>query len=137
MPSLTALKFIGVGILVLLVVGGAWMLRDELIDKGMNLVKAQDNAALVKAQADQAKSDALRIAAQNDYINLLQSSGNSVKEKIRVVPSQTCLDDGRSDPRVGDTVDWLRGGSADSVAPDGRPQPQAAMPATGGPAAKR
>lgn len=123
-PFLTLAKYAGFGLLILLVLGGAFMLRDELIEKGMNIVKAQDNAALVKAQQEQATRDAVLIASQNAYINDLQNSSANVKERIRVVQAP-CKDDGAGDPRVRDTVDWLRGKlTPRGVAPDSGPQPK-------------
>lgn len=134
----TAVKAAFMGILLLLVVGGAWMLRDELIAKGENIIKAQDNAALVKAQADQAKRDAVLIASQNDYINTLQNSGNTVKEKIRVVQAPCGPNDGRGDARLDDAASWVRGQLAPGGVPAaGGPQPKAAVPTPSAAAASR
>lgn len=136
MPWLTVIKLVGVGLLVLLVVGGAWMLRDELIAKGENIIKAQDNAALVRDQREQAKRDAVLIASQNSYINDLQSAGSVVKEKIRVVQGP-CVKDGTDDPRLGDLSDWMRGRPGYNLPAPGGPPPQGALPAASPPAAKR
>lgn len=137
MNPLTIAKFVGIGLLVALVLGGAFMLRHELIEKGKNLVYAQDNAALLKAQKEQAARDALLIASQNSYINDLQNSGSTVKEKIRVVQAP-CTNDGRGDPRLDDTADWVRGRlAADPLQAPGEPQPKAAMPTPLAPAASR
>ncbi len=123
MPSIAVLKIIGVGILVLIIAGGAWMLRDELIEKGKNLVYAQDNAAIVKAQQQQTKDDAERLKGQAVYIEHLEAQGTQIKEKIRYVQAP-CVGDGTTDSRLGDVVDWLRG----------RPAPGAISPSSGQPA---
>ncbi len=108
------------------------MLRDSLIEKGENIIKAQDNAALVKAQQEQSARDAVLIRAQNEYINDLQSSGQTVKERIRVVQAP-CANDGLGDPRLGDTLDWVRkqlqGGGGPA---NGGAKPPAAVPSAGG-----
>lgn len=137
MSWLTILKFVGIGVVVLLILGGAWMLRNELIEKGKNIVYAQDNAALVKAQKEQATRDAILIASQTSYINDLQNAGTVVKEKIRVVQAP-CVNDGRGDPRLDDTADWVRGRlTADPFQTPGGPQPKAAMPTPITPTPKR
>lgn len=140
MLGISTLRLVVYGIIAAVVLGGAWMLRDELIDKGKNLVYAQDNAAILKAQKQQAADDAQRLKAQAVYIEHLEASAATVKEKIRVVqvPSSACKDDGRSDPRLGDTVDWLR--SSRSSGPMAAPDRQLAVPAvpgTGNAAGKR
>lgn len=128
--SLATLKIIGVAILIALLAGGAWMLRDELIAKGENIIKAQDNAALVKAQKDQTARDAVLIASQNAYINDLQNAGTAVKEKIRVVQAP-CTGDGAGDPRLGIFNDWMRSRPGNSGAPSSGPGAKAAVPAAG------
>jgi hypothetical protein len=137
MPAIPSAVKIGAVLVVLLIVGAIlWAVRAELIDKGENIIKAQDNAALVKAQQDQAKRDAVLIASQNAYINDLQNAGTAVKEKIRVVQAP-CVGDGRDDPRLGDTVDWLRAIPAGGISATGGSQPQTAVPPPRLPAAKR
>ena len=137
MGALTILKFVGIGLLVLLVVGGAYMLRHELIEKGKAIVYAQDNAARVKAQDEQTARDALLITAQNSYINDLQNQGVQIKEKIRVVQGP-CIKDGTDDPRLGDLSDWLRSRPPRDYgeANRGRP-PQGGMPTPLAPARAR
>lgn len=124
----TMVKAAAIGIVVLIVVGMAWMLRNELIEKGENIIKAQDNAALVKAQQEQTARDAVLIASQNSYINDLQNAGTAVKEKIRVVQAP-CTGDGAGDPRLGIFNDWMRSRAGDSGAANGGPGAKAALPA--------
>lgn len=137
MFGISVARLVIYGVIAAIVLGGAFMLRHELIEKGKNLVYAQDNAARVKAQDEQAARDAVLIASQNGYINDLQNQGVQIKEKIRVVQGP-CIKDGTDDPRLGDLSDWLRArpsrnsGTADS----GRP-PQGAMPASVAPARAR
>ena len=130
MGWLQVLKIGGVALLLILVAGGAYALRHELIEKGKNIVYAQDNAARVKAQQDQMRRDALLVTAQNEYINQLQNSGIEVKEKIRVVQGP-CVKDGTDDPRLGDTIDWLRSRSPNNnnAASSGSPAQRAVSPA--------
>ena len=129
--ALPSMLKVGAILVVLLIVGAVlWTVRAELIDKGENIVKAQDNAALVKAQADQARRDAVLIASQNSYINDLQNAGTAVKEKIRVVQAP-CTGDGAGDPRLGIFDDWMRSRANDNGAAASGRQPKAALPATG------
>ncbi len=137
MGWLTILKFVGIGLVVALVAGGAWMLRNELIEKGKNIVYAQDNAARLKAQDEQTARDKVLIDAQNNYINDLQNQGVQIKEKIRVVQGP-CTKDGTDDPRLGDLSDWLRSRPPrdNGEANRGRPA-QGAMPTPLTPTGKR
>jgi hypothetical protein len=82
-------------------------LRHELIEKGKNIVYAQDYAETIKAQKEQAKKDAKLIEDQTSYIIALENSKTTVKEKVRVVQAP-CDKDGRGDPRLDDAADWVR-----------------------------
>lgn len=137
MNPLAIAKFVGIGLFVALVVGGAFMLRHELIEKGKNLVYAEDNAALVKAQKEQIANDARLVEEQKHYIADLQRSGVQVKETIRVVQAP-CKNDGRGDPRLDDTADWVRGRLTGDrfPSPDRRPA-EGAVSAARVPAAPR
>lgn len=126
----TMVKAAAIGIVVLIVVGMAWMLRNELIEKGENIIKAQDNAALVKAQQEQTARDAVLIASQNSYINDLQNAGTAVKEKIRVVQAP-CTGDGAGDPRLGILNDWLQQRAGGGGAPNSGPASQGTVRAPG------
>lgn len=127
MFGISTARLIIYGIVAAIVLGGAFMLRHELIEKGKNIVYAQDNAARLKAQEEQAKRDALLIASQNSYIVDLQNSGSTVKEKIRVVQAP-CDKDGLGDPRLGLFNDWLQLRRAgDNGAPNGGPAPKGAL----------
>ena len=92
---------------------------------------------MVKAQKEQMAKDAVLVRDQKAYIDSLESRGVEVKERIRVVQAP-CVKDGADDPRLGDTVDFLRSRSANnnSAAPGG-PPPKGTMPTPLGPAATR
>ncbi len=99
---------IGAIVVVLFVVGAVlWTVRAALIEKGENIIKAQDNAALVKANAEQMKRDAILVEHQNAYINDLQNQGVRIKETIRVVQGP-CKDDGLGDARLKLFDEWVR-----------------------------
>ncbi len=97
------------GILVVLLVVGSvlYTVRAALIEKGENIIKAQDNAALVKANAEQMARDKILVEHQNAYINDLQNQGVQIKEKIRYVQAP-CDKDGLGDPRLGLFDEWVR-----------------------------
>ncbi len=137
MFALPTMLKVGAVVVVLLVVGALlWTVRNELIAKGRALVEAEDNAALVKAQAEQKKRDDLLIASQNTYIADLQNQGERIKETIRyvTVPATACKDDGRTDPRLGQFNEWLRSRGADNNGQAaGRPALKGAVPAPGRP----
>lgn len=129
--ALPSMLKVGAVLVVLLIVGAIlYTVRAELIAKGENIIKAQDNAALVKAQQEQSARDAVLIASQNAYINDLQNAGTAVKEKIRVVQAP-CTGDGAGDPRLGIFNDWLRSRAGDSGPANGGTQPKAPVPAAG------
>lgn len=108
MPFIPSWLKIGGVLVVLLIVGSVlYTVRDELIAKGENIIKAQDNAALVKAQAEQAARDKILVEHQNAYIVDLQNQGVKIKETIRVVQAP-CVGDGAGDPRLGLFDDWVR-----------------------------
>ncbi len=99
---------IGAIVVVLFVVGAVlWTVRAALIEKGMNIIKAEDNAALVKANAEQMARDKILVEHQNAYINDLQNQGVQIKEKIRYVQAP-CDKDGLGDPRLGLFDEWVR-----------------------------
>lgn len=127
MPSLATIKLIGLAIGIAIVVGLAIAYRDSLIEKGKNIIYAEDNAALVLAQKKQIENDTALVRDQKVYIDHLESAGGTVKEKIRYVQGP-CIKDGADDPRLGDTVDFLRGEQApDSIPPQGGPAPDRKM----------
>ena len=128
MSPFTIAKLVGGGLIVLIVGVLLWTVREELIQKGENIIKAQDNAALVKAQKDQIANDARLVSQQKEYIAELQASGTQIKERIRVVAAP-CAKDGADDPRLRDTVDWLRGrGTPNSLPAGGGPAAQGTVP---------
>lgn len=131
MNPLTIAKFVGIGLAVVIVLGGAFMLRHELIEKGKAYVYAQDNAARVKAQEEQTARDRATLDQQRKYIERLELSGVQIKEQIRVVQAP-CDKDGLGDPRLGLFDDWMRSRRAgDNRAPDGGPPAQGAVPKAG------
>lgn len=121
---------VGAVLVALLVVGAIlYTVRAELIEKGKNIVYAEDNAARVKAQEEQAVRDRATLDSQRKYIERLELSGVQIKEQIRVVQAP-CDKDGLGDPRLGLFDDWMRARRAgDNGAPNGGPPPQGAVPA--------
>ncbi len=97
------------GILVVLLIVGSilYTVRAALIEKGENIIKAQDNAALVKANAEQMARDKILVDHQNAYIVDLQNQGVKIKETIRVVQGP-CKDDGLGDARLKLFDEWVR-----------------------------
>lgn len=137
MFGISVTRLVVYGIITAAVIGVLFMLRHELIEKGKNLVYAEDNAALVKAQQKQTADDAERLKAQGVYIEHLESQGTQIKEKIRYVQAP-CIGDGAADPRLGDVVDWLRGRPAPgAVSPLGGQPSKGDVPPPHLPAAKR
>lgn len=130
MGWLTILKFVGIGLVVALVLGGAWMLRDELIAKGKNIVYAQDNAARVRAQDEQIAGDAQRVADLQENNRKLAAAGKTIKKEIQLVAGP-CTNDGAGDPRLKLFDDWLqRRPPYDSRSPGDRRPPETALPKT-------
>lgn len=137
MFGISTARLVIYGIIAAIVLGGAFMLRHELIEKGKNLVYAEDNAALVKAQKAQIENDGKLVVDQKAYIDHLESKGEVVKENIRYVQAP-CVKDGADDPRLGDVVDWLRRDkSANSVQAPGGPAAKGAVPPPRLPAATK
>lgn len=137
MGILSWLKIGGIAVALIAIAAGALAYRHELIEKGKNIVYAEDNAALVKAQKAQIENDAKLVVDQKIYIDHLESKGEVIKENIRYVQAP-CVKDGADDPRLGDVVDWLRRGKpADSLQAPGGPSPQREVPPPRLPAAKR
>lgn len=128
MFGISVTRLIIYGIIAAAVIGVLFMLRHELIEKGKNLVYAEDNAARVKAQEKQTADDAVRIRDQQKAIADLTNSGNTVKERIKYVQGP-CKNDGSDDPRLGMFDEWLRGRSGDNGAAGGGPPPKGTMPA--------
>lgn len=107
MFGISTARLVIYGIVAIVVLGGAFMLRHELIEKGKAIVYAEDNAARVKAQEDQIRRDAATVDSQRKYIERLELSGVQIKETIRVVQGP-CKDDGAGDPRFGLFNEWLK-----------------------------
>lgn len=101
------LKIAGIGIAVVAIVAGALAYRHELIEKGKNIVYAQDNAARVKAQDKQIADDAERVADLEERARKLSALGRQVKKEIERVPGP-CIKDGADDPRLQQFDQWLR-----------------------------
>lgn len=137
MFGISVTRLVIYGIIAAVVIGVLFMLRHELIEKGRNLVYAEDNAARVKAQDEQAVRDKTLIAAQNSYIVDLQNSGQTVKERIRVVQAP-CDKDGLGDPRLDDAADWVRGRlQGNSGQTNDQSKAGGSLPAAAGAPAKR
>lgn len=107
MAPIAIAKLVG-GVAAIALVGGLlWMVRDALIEKGMNIVQAQNNAAIVKAQAEQESKDKVTINQQRKYIERLEESGVKIVQQVRNVPGP-CTNDGRGDTRLDAISDWVR-----------------------------
>jgi hypothetical protein len=129
-PLLIA-KLVGGGLIVAIVVGGAFMLRHELIEKGKNIVYAQDNAARLKAQDEQIAGDQLRIEDLQEANRRRVLEGSTIKETIRVVQGP-CTKDGADDARLKQFHDWLRTRPPyDSRSTDDRRPAKTAVPPPG------
>lgn len=102
-----AIKGIVVGVGVLAIAAGALAYRHELIEKGKNIVYAQDNAARVKAQEKQIADDAERVADLQEQARKLGAAGRQIKKEIHLVQG-SCPNDGAGDPRLKQFNDWLR-----------------------------
>lgn len=107
MFGISTARLVIYGIVAAVVLAGAFMLRHELIEKGKNIVYAEDNAARVKAQDEQSARDRATLDSQRKYIERLELSGVQIKETIRVVQGP-CKDDGVGDPRFGLFNEWLK-----------------------------
>lgn len=108
--SLTAIKFIAAGIVVAAIIAVAVAYRHELIEKGKNIVYAEDNAARVKAQEKQIADDAQRVEDLQEQARKLSAQGRQVKVELRdqiKYVQTTCPKDGAGDPRLKQFNDWL------------------------------
>lgn len=131
MNPLTIAKLVGIGLVVALVTGGAFMLRHELIEKGKNIVYAEDNAARVKAQEKQIADDAQRVADLQEQARRLSAAGRQIKKEIQRVPAP-CIKDGADDARLQQFDQWLRSRPPhDSRAAGDRREAETAVPKTG------
>lgn len=107
MGWLSIAKFVGIGLVVALVAAGALAYRHELIEKGKNIIYAEDNAARVKAQEKQIADDAQRVADLQEQARKLGAAGRQIKKEIHLVKG-SCPNDGAGDPRLKQFNDWLR-----------------------------
>lgn len=137
MAPLAIAKLVG-GVAAIVVIGGIlWTVRDSLIDKGMNIVYAQNNAAILKAQADQTSKDKATLDQQRKYIERLELSGVQIKETVRETQAP-CKGDGVGDPRLDAVGDWVRDAlSSGPGSTQGGPPTKGTVPSTGAPAGKR
>lgn len=131
MPIAAALanwKLIAIGLAVVAISIGALAYRHELIEKGKNLVYAEDNAARVKAQEKQIADDAQRVADLQEKTRQLGSQGRQIKKEIQLVQGP-CVKDGADDARLKQLNDWLQSRPPyDSRSPGDRRAPETAVP---------